>query len=55
MINASVKTSDFSPALLKKLSEITELQAYVGIPEDKAGRKKGPVNNAQLLYIHTHG
>ena len=55
MIRASVKTEDFSPALLAKLKGMTELQAFVGIPEEKDARKHGPIGNATLLYIHTNG
>lgn len=31
------------------------MQVYVGIPEEKTGRKEDSINNAQLLYIHTNG
>jgi len=31
------------------------MKVLVGIPEEKSGRKKGSVSNAQLMYIHTHG
>jgi hypothetical protein len=38
-----------------KLKELQRQQVYVGIPEEKASRKKGRINNAQLLFIHTNG
>ena len=28
---------------------------YVGIPQEKTSRSDEPINNASLLYIHTHG
>lgn len=28
---------------------------YVGIPQEKTSRGDEPINNASLLYIHTHG
>lgn len=39
------------------LNRIKGLQKlYVGIPQEKSSRGKGdPINNASLLYIHTHG
>ena len=65
MVNASVQITDSTRKLAETIMELKELAVYVGIPEDKAGRKSnfiGPVapgseaiTNAQLAYIHTHG
>ena len=41
--------------LLEKIQRIAEIGIYVGIPEDNAPRKKGQMNNATLLYLHTNG
>lgn len=30
-------------------------QLYVGIPQEKTSRSDEPINNASLLYIHSHG
>ena len=46
---------DKSPLLFKLLNDITVQAVYVGIPEEKTGRKEGSVTNAQLMYIHTNG
>ncbi len=38
------------------LGRIQGLQKlYVGIPQEKSSRGGEPINNASLLYIHTHG
>jgi len=41
--------------LLEKIQRIAEIGIYVGIPEDNSPRKKGQINNAALLYLHTNG
>lgn len=46
---------DDSPLLFDILSDIKGQEVYIGIPEEKTGRKRDPANNAQLMYIHTHG
>ena len=40
---------------LKYLKSVLDIGIYVGIPEQNAPRSKGEMNNATLLYIHTHG
>lgn len=55
MIKTTVKKQDNGKPLGDLLKEIAKMQVYVGIPEEKASRKGEPVNNAQLLYIHTNG
>jgi hypothetical protein len=55
VIKTTVKKQDNGKPLGELLKSIAKMQVYVGIPEEKTGRKKGPVNNAQLLYIHTNG
>lgn len=55
MIKTTVKSQDNSKPLGDLLREIAKMQVLVGIPEEKASRKGEPVNNAQLLYIHTNG
>lgn len=41
--------------VLKRLSGLRKRHIYVGIPQDSSSRKDGEINNAELLYIHTHG
>ena len=49
-------TSTGDPALLKKImADIGKLEVYVGIPEEAASREDEEINNAELVYIHTHG
>ena len=38
-----------------QLASISKIDVLVGIPETKASRRKGQINNAELMYIHTHG
>ena len=43
-------------SMIKKLEELTHKEVLVGIPQEKASRPNGDdVNNAELLYLHTHG
>lgn len=44
----------FSP-VRKSLECLKKEEVLVGIPESKAPRRAGDVNNAQLMYIHTNG
>lgn len=39
------------------MRELHSLEVLVGIPDDNAARstEKGPVSNAELLFIHTNG
>ena len=42
--------------LTDRLKALTKKEVYVGIPAEKSSRYgEGGVNNAELLYIHTHG
>lgn len=38
---------------VQSLNRVNRL--YVGIPQEKTSRGDEPINNASLLYIHTHG
>ena len=49
------KNVDETNAMLDRVKALSNIQVLVGIPEEKSGRKSGGVNNAELLYIHTHG
>lgn len=54
--NASIrKVNDSGPELLKRLQSMQRQFVAVGIPQQKTQRSKEPINNASLLYIHTHG
>lgn len=37
------------------MADISNLEVYVGIPEERASRGDEMINNAELAYIHTHG
>ena len=42
--------------LMERVRSLTERhKLYVGIPQEKTSRPDEPINNASLLYIHTHG
>lgn len=43
-------------SIYKSLELLAKKEVLVGIPEDEATRENGDtINNAELLYIHTHG
>ena len=50
-----VTTKDNTAKLAALLKDISQMEVYVGVPEEKAGRKAGTVNNAQLVFLHTNG
>lgn len=43
--------------LTARLSQLTHMAVLVGIPSEKSGREgeSKAINNAELMYIHTHG
>lgn len=41
--------------LVKRLKGLQKRQIQVGIPQQTSSRKEEGINNAELLYIHTHG
>ena len=41
--------------LVKRLQGLQKRQIQVGIPQQTSSRKGEGINNAELLYIHTHG
>jgi hypothetical protein len=41
--------------LVKRLQGLQKRQIQVGIPQQTSSRKSEGINNAELLYIHTHG
>lgn len=41
--------------LVKRLQGLQKRQIQVGIPQKTSSRKSEGINNAELLYIHTHG
>jgi len=43
-------------AIFAALEKLENTEVLIGIPEDEGARQDGDgINNAQLLYIHTHG
>lgn len=58
MVRGTVKVSatDKIAALQQQLKELARKEVLVGITEDKAARQgDDKINNAELLYVHTHG
>lgn len=56
----SVKTSHRTAngglqGLMDRVQSLSNNKLYVGIPQEKTSRGDEPINNASLLYIHTHG
>lgn len=41
--------------LIQRLQGLAKREVLVGIPAEENKRDTGEINNAQLLYIHTHG
>lgn len=41
--------------LFARFRGLQKRHIYVGIPQKESSRKGGEINNAELLYIHTHG
>lgn len=54
-IKENIKASNKSWENWKKVKELMKKEVLVGIPESTSPRKKGAINNAALLFIHTHG
>jgi hypothetical protein len=58
-VMATVSSTDAGlKAIHEAIAELKRHEVLIGIPEDTSGRKneKGtPVNNADLLFIHTNG
>jgi hypothetical protein len=48
-------SKDNTQKLKAALAKLQKAQVYVGVPEEKGSRSKAAINNAQLVYIHTHG
>lgn len=58
MVDCYVKHSQVNGGLqgvIDRLRHLQKRQILVGIPSQKSSRPKEPINNAELLYIHTHG
>ena len=51
-------TRDLTKSMAKAIAALAENRVYAGVPATTAGRKEdegGPVNNAELMYIHENG
>lgn len=58
MVKATIEHKEYDggiKGILKRLSDLKRRHIYVGIPQQNSSRKDGEINNAELLYIHTHG
>lgn len=54
-VRQNIDTANAELELLKRIKEIQRTEILVGIPESKAARPEGEMNNPTLLYIHTKG
>ena len=53
---STTRKGDGIKGVLKRLQGLTRKEVYVGIPQEQSSREKDDtINNAELLYIHTHG
>lgn len=53
---ASVSSTDRFASLQKRIAELARKDVLVGITEEKSTREhSGEINNAELLYAHSHG
>ena len=58
MVTANIQHRQVNGGLQGAFDRLRGLQKRritVGIPAQKSSRPKEPINNAELLYIHTHG
>lgn len=56
VMTVGLKTKSLLGAVRGALQKLTQKDVLVGIPAEKATREKSKdINNAELLYIHTHG
>lgn len=56
MVKVSVKHTSGKVDIKKSLDLIQKNRVYVGVPQETKGRSAGDdIDNAELLYIHTHG
>lgn len=55
MIKAKVTTKDHMAQLKESLDKIMKLDVLVGIPAEKSSRSGEPINNAELLFVQSHG
>lgn len=42
-------------SIRKKLTDLSKVQALVGIPQSRNPRREPHINNAELMFIHSHG
>lgn len=55
MVSNFKTVQDNMPELFHALEELKKTDVLVGIPERESSRETDDINNAELLYIHTHG
>ena len=51
----SVQSKSNSAKVVASMQKLVNSRVLVGIPAKTSNRKKPPINNAELTYIHTHG
>lgn len=50
-----VQSKNSAARVMASMKKLTDSKVLVGIPAKTSTRKKPPINNAELTYIHTHG
>jgi hypothetical protein len=53
--NLKVVRTSSAVKVNKALESLARKEVYVGVPQANASRKDEPINNAELMYIHTNG
>lgn len=49
------QTADQTAAIRRAVTNLTGQDVLIGVPAEKAGERKGGINNAELSYIHEFG
>lgn len=56
MVTVGMQTMDNFAKLQQSLMQLSKIDVLVGIPKEESTREgSDDINNAELLYIHTHG
>lgn len=58
MVKVTVKISEHHgglKGLIERIASLGQEHIYVGVPQEKSSRQGEEINNAELVYIHTHG
>lgn len=53
--NVKVTKTSSAAKVNQALTSLAKKEVYVGIPQTRSSRPGEPINNAELMYIHTNG